>query len=151
MTEIEAFITNFRERKWKGNPFDRMFELVRSDPSATLPFVRAVVENLPAGGTFLDASLSFLPDSDWPAAVVLALGAFAKSSKCEAAESVVSYAALQSLSSLHPHLDTIFRFAPNARAYYENWPWRESGTAHLAFLEAVIRDTAVTHETRLKA
>jgi hypothetical protein len=151
MSEIDAFVADFHRLRWGSNPFERALAIVRGDPTDALPFVRAVVEQIPDGGTFLDAALSYLPEGDWPEAVAHALAAFAADRKNEAAESVVAYAALQNLPSLHPHLDTIFRLRPNARTYYEDWPWRESGTSHVAFLEAVILDSASAHDDRIKA
>jgi hypothetical protein len=150
MDEIDAFAADVRGRR-HPNPFGAAMEIVRGRPADALRFVHTCVETLPDGGTYLDAALSYLPEHDWPAAVAHALESFTANRKNEAAESVVAYAAMQSLPSLHPHLDALFRLRPNAKAYYENWPWRGSGTRHVAFLEAVIRDGTSTHDDRLKA
>lgn len=92
------------------------------------------MDEVPDGGTFLDAVLSLVPEEDWQDLIAHALQA-REAGPNGAADSVIAYGVLQRPQALHPHLERIFSVCPNEGTYYENWPWRESGTANLAFLQ----------------
>lgn len=138
MSPTDQLIAEFKAKKWSSKPFERMAEIIRGEPDQVLPFVRSVLNELPDSGTFLDASLSFLPLADWPDVVNLSVSMLNRSTKHESAESVIAYASLQFPESLHPWLDQLLDFSPNSGAYYETWPWRGSGRLHLERLEEVI-------------
>jgi hypothetical protein len=130
---IEHLISDFLDRGWDSNPFDRTLAIVRDTPEQIPTLLRAVMRDIPKGGTLFDAAISYLLLDDFPALVddaVLVLG----DGENEAAESFIAYTALQFPAAAHPHLKTLFSLAPNSGSYYENWPWRESGTAESEFL-----------------
>ena len=138
MSPTDQLITDFKAKKWSSKPFERMADIIRGKPDQVLPFVRAVLNKLPDSGTFLHASLSFLPQEEWPEVVEASVGRLIESKEHESAESVIAYASLQCPESLHHWLDQLLDIAPNSGAYYETWPWRQSGSLHLARLEEVI-------------
>ena len=105
----------------------------------------------PKGGTFLHAALSYLPEGDWGGLVRFSLDVLEERGDNEAACSVIAYASLQALPTLHPHLDRILKLTPNAGTYYEPYPWRESGKGHLGSLIGVIEEPGADPESRLKA
>jgi len=131
---IEHLISGFVERGWDCNPFDRTLAIVRDTPEQIPQLLRAVMQDIPKGGTFFDAAISFLASDDFPVLVSDAIRTLREGDNY-AAESLIAYAALQFPLALHPHLKPLFSMAPNSGTYYENWPWRESGTAESEFLK----------------
>src|SRR5262249_22553045 len=132
-------------------PIQEATDLALACPDAVADLTVAVIDRFSAGGTFLDAALSYLPEDRWDRLVLSALDALERASENEAACSVIAYAGLQALPSLHTHLDRIFRLWPNAGTYYEHYPWRESGKSHLRILRAAIEDKASERDLRLHA
>jgi hypothetical protein len=149
--EIEAIVKSLEERGARAAPIQEATDLARSHPEAVADLVSAVVRRYPKGGTFLDAALSYLPEKSWPDLVRFALDALQESRDNEAADSVIAYASLQAVSTLHPHLDRIFDLSPNRGTYYENYPWRGSSTCHFEFLRRVIESPASEPGRKLKA
>ena len=131
--------------------FDRAMDLATDHPESVVRLAVAVMDRSPRGGTFFDAALSFLREDDWPEAVRCALDALGRDAENEAAKSVIAYASMQRLQSLHPHLRKIWELAPNADAYYANWPWRESGMVDVPALRTVLHDHKQELESRRKA
>jgi hypothetical protein len=151
MQKVEAIVRALEEQGLRGAPILEATDLALSCPEAVADLAVATMDRFPEGGTFLDAALSYLPEDRWDGLVVSALDALERSRKNEAACSVIAYASLQALTSLHAHLDRIFRLRPNAETYYEQCPWRESGTSHLRFLRGVIEGKASRRDVRLRA
>jgi hypothetical protein len=150
--QIESIVRSLEERGVPAAPVEAATGLATSHPEAVSDLAVAVMRRFPKGGTFLDGTLSFLPQEGWPELVRVALDALERpGKKNEAAESVIEYASLQCPTALHPHRDRIFRIRPNARCYYECYPWRESGEAHLDCLRTVIEDTTSTEQDRTRA
>ena len=131
---VELIIRSLLDRGVRAAPIQEAMSLASANPEAVEALAVASIERFPKGGTFLDATLSYLPENRWDALVRFALDALERQGENEAACSVIAYASLQASPSLHPHLDRIFRLRPNDRSYYENYPWRESGTSHFRFL-----------------
>jgi len=77
----------------------------------------------------IDAALSFVSEAEFASLIADALVFFSRAPK--PAEAVFAYASLQYPGLLHPHLAKLFEMQPNARSYYENWPWREAGESAL--------------------
>lgn len=150
MTPIDQLIADFKTKKWSSKPFEGMADIIRGKPDQALPFVRAVLKQLPDSGTFLHASLSFLPQKEWADVVEVSVTQLIESTEHESAESVIAYASLQCPESLHRWLDRLIELSPNSGTYYETWPWRHSGRLHLSRLEEVIT-THPNPEVRRKA
>jgi hypothetical protein len=150
--QIESIVRSLEEKGVSAAPFMEATALATSHPEAVSDLAITVMRRFPEGGTFLDGALSYLPQALWQELVQAALDTLEHASgKNEAAASVVLYASMQCPSALHPHLDRIFTIRPNARCYYECYPWRESGDRHFGFLRNVIENTASTDDDRRRA
>ena len=148
---VDQLIRGFKTKNWRSEPMERAMAIAVEHPEMLLRLAQEVMEQIPEGGTFLDAALSFLPMDDWPELVRLALQAWRNSKKCESAGSVIAYASLQCPAVLHPHLESIFVAAPNGKCYYRNWPWRESGLLNFEFLSAYLTTSKHSAPERMKA
>lgn len=149
--QIESILQRLKEQGIRAAPFAEAMDLARNHLDGVADLAVAVMQRFPRGGTFLDAVLSFLPPDQWDTLVVGALDEFASSEENEAAASVLASASLQALPALHPHLERIFRLRPNGDAYYENWPWRDSGTIDFDRCRLIIEDPSTEVELRSKA
>lgn len=149
--QVESIVRALEGRGARAAPIQEATDLALSHPEAVADLARATIRRVPGGGTFLDAALGYLPEGSWDGLVRSALDALEEPGDNEAACSVLAYASLQAPPSLHPHLGRIFRLTPNARSYYEDWPWRESGTSDLGALRQVIEGPDSPPERRLKA
>jgi hypothetical protein len=141
MNQHDKLISDFKATKWASNPFERVADIIHGTPGQLPSLVRAIVEQLPTSGTFLDAALSFLPLKDWQEIVDLSIGILKSSKTNESAESVVAYASLQCPETLHGWLDQLLFIRPNEGTYYEAWPWRKSGTIHMNRLLQTINES----------
>ena len=146
MNDIDQLIADFKKTKWESKPFERMTDIVADHPERVRSFVEKIVSELPKGGTFLDASLSLLPESEWDSVVAHALEAFEADPRNEAAESIIAYASLQSPKSLHKHLNRLLLRPPSKDSYYASWPWRESKDLHAATLKQAVLNAASSDE-----
>lgn len=151
MQKVEAIVRALEEQGRRAAPIQEATDLALACPEAVADLAVATMDRFHEGGTFLDAALSYLPEDRWDGLVLSALRALESSSENKAACSVIAYAGLQALPSLHTHLDRIFRLRPNAETYYEQYPWRESGTSHLRFLRGAIEGEASPRDLRLRA
>ena len=77
---IQQFITDFQQKRWAAQPFERALEIVTLHPEQLVPFINALVTELPEGGTFLDVLFGFLPLSDFPEIVQHALRQYEETS-----------------------------------------------------------------------
>lgn len=150
MSDIDTLISEFKRTKWASKPFERMVEIVVGNPDQVRGLVEKIVSELPQGGTFLDAALTFMPESEWPALVEYAMDHFDRDHENEAAESILASASLQSPKSMHELLDRLFQNPPNKSSYYASWPWRESQNTHSDFLEQLVLHSDLS-ESKLEA
>jgi hypothetical protein len=127
---IENLITEFKAQQWTSKPMEKALRLATSNPEDIVRLAQEVMKELPQGGTFLDAALSFLPNADWPGLVHMAIKHLRTNSHNRAAEKVIRYASLQCIQSVHPFLLELFFFGER----FDTSSWRESGTLHLEFL-----------------
>jgi hypothetical protein len=148
---VEQLVRDFQQRGWSAHPFERTIEIAQSTPQDVARLLHIALREIPEGGTFLDAALSFLDPDAFPHIVTAALAVLRHNHKNELAESVVAYASLQFPTALHPHLTDIFELAPNQGTYFEDWPWRESGKQHLPFLQAILVDPTQPVAAGMKA
>jgi hypothetical protein len=130
----EKILADFLAKRWKADPFERALTLAKGAPPAAARFAHLALEQVPEGGTFLDAVLGFVEFDDWPALVSHAVEARDRGPN-DAADSVIAHGTLQRPEALRHHLERVFALRPNEGTYYENWPWRESGTSSLTFLQ----------------
>lgn len=137
---VEQLVHDFQQRRWDAHPFERAIEIALSTPQDIARLLHIALRDIPEGGTFLDATLSFLEIDAFPQIVKAALEILRENQKNELAESVIAYTSLQFPVALHPHLSDIFKLAPNQGTYYEDWPWRESEKQHLPFLRSIFVD-----------
>ena len=148
---VEAIVRSLEAQGRPAAPIQEATDLALSHPESVADLARATIRRFPEGGTFLDAALSYLPEDHWDSLVRFALDALEGPGENEAACSIIAYASLQALPSLHPHLDRIFKLRPNSGTYYEDYPWRESGTSHFGSLREEIEGQGSDAVLRHKA
>ncbi len=149
--KAEAIVSDFISNGWKSEPMNRLLELAMESPPGVTHLLRiALAEGLPST-TFVDAAISFIPENDFPSLVSTAIDALKDRSAIAVAESLIAYTSLQSVTSLHPHLATLFELRPNSGTYYENWPWRGADLGQAEFLVKIIEDAERSEEDRYTA
>ncbi len=148
---VERLIADFRRLGRESDPKEQALRIAKRSPEGAAKLARRVVDELPEGGTFHHAVLSFVPLEEWPGLVEHAIAAFDRDRKNAAAEAVFEYASLQCVRSLHPHLETLFTLSPNDRAYFADWLWRGAGRAAWKFLLSVVDDRSAPPGRRTKA
>lgn len=141
-SSIDDLIAAFGDRHGNPRAYDSLPELLARPSSEVEKFIQGVLAKLPKGGTYLDAAISHVSDEAVDDLVRRCVGALTQGGRSDAIEAVMAYASLQRPASLHPFLPEVFDLRPNARSQYENWPWRESGAAARAHLEAVLAGPA---------
>jgi hypothetical protein len=149
MPPVLKWIDDFLKHGWKSDAIMQIPEIARSRPDIALEVVNSLLNQIPKGGTFLDATFTWLPEEEWSAAVSHALGMLRRNASNDAAGSVIAYASLQASHSLQPHLQSIFELAPNPGTCCENWPFRSAGTEDIEFLKATIE--TIDEDVRFKA
>jgi len=149
---LESIVSSLEKKGGSAAPVVEAIALATAHPEAVADLAIAVMGRFPKGGTFLDAALSYLSDEAWQSLVRHALDVFeAAAGENEAAASVIAYASLQCPRALHPHLNRIFVVRPNARCYYESYPWRESGEQHFDYLQEFLAGRSATEDERRRA
>jgi hypothetical protein len=148
---VDEILRAAGERSFADAPLVEAIELGRTDPQAVADLAVEVVRRFPTGANYLNAALSYLPDPLWDGVVRVALDAIEQGKGNESAESIIGYAGLQGLTSLHPHLDRIFRIRPNAGTYLEYWPWRESSPRDFDGQLRILEDREAPRDLRLDA
>jgi hypothetical protein len=146
---VERLIGDFKSRGWDCDPFDQTLAIVNDTPEQVETLLRAVMRDIPQGGTFFDAAISYLPMDAFSSLVADAIRILEEGPN-EAAESLIAYTSLQVPTALHPHLNKLFSLCPNSGTYYENWPWRESGNAESDFLIGELKDSSADREKSLE-
>lgn len=103
-------------------------------PGAIDEFALQALAAAPAGGTFFDQALSHVSHEGFGRLVSRSMALLEAGDAADAVESVIAYASQQFPGALQPHLQRLFRLAPNAGSYYEGWPWRGADAVDLAWL-----------------
>jgi hypothetical protein len=57
---IQQFNPDFQQKRWAAQPFERALEIAALHPEQLVPFINALVTELPEGGTFLDVLFTVL-------------------------------------------------------------------------------------------
>lgn len=135
---IDYLISGFLESQWNSQPMEKALRLVTSAPEEIASLARAIMQEIPTGGQFLDAALMFLPESDWPQLVEAAVQHLRQNIENKAAADVISNAALQCVQALHPFLPELFHLEESLQFYIGVFPWRETGDLHLGFLTLML-------------
>jgi hypothetical protein len=148
---INDLITGFLERQWNSEPMEKAWRLVTLAPEEIASLARAIMQEIPKGGQFLDATLMFLPESDWPRLVEAAVQHLRENIENEAAASVILNASLQCVQALHPFLPELFQMEERLQVDFGVFPWRESGDLYLEFLTRMLHvETASLSEMEAK-
>jgi hypothetical protein len=112
---ITALVADVKQNGFKADAMGQSMDIALTRPEAVADLVRAIVAELPKGGTYLHAALSYLPETDYPAVVAHALKAIAANRDNAAARSVIEYASLQCPASVDPHRAVIARLNAGSR------------------------------------
>ncbi len=88
--QIEFIVSKLEAKGVPAAPVVESLALATSHPEAVYNLAISVMKRFPKGGTFLDAALSYLPETLWPRLVERALKALTESKGNEAAESVTA-------------------------------------------------------------
>lgn len=150
MSNPEELISSFERVGWKCEPFVRMLEMVHHDPADAFRLLTLAIERGTKSATFLDAAVSFVPESMLPELAAKAVEAFDHDRKNEVAEATIAYVSMQSPRSLQPYLLRLFLdLRPNARSYYANWAWRGAAERDVdGLLEYMARAPSEDERTR---
>lgn len=128
-----------QKRPGEFHAYPLMFELALHEPSQLGLFLRSVIDQFPAGGTFFNDAISFLPLEEFDDVVAHALRKLKEGSGNHAAEELISQASLQCPQALHTHLTELLDLGINKETYYRAYPWRGSGLAHFAELKKILK------------
>jgi hypothetical protein len=148
---IEQIIHDFKQHRWNAKPFERTMEIVVSHPDKLEHLITTALAELNESSTFTDAAMSFIDKAAFSRLVSEAFAVLERVPNHQMAESVIGQCSFQFPDLLHPQLTRIFELAPNADSYIENYPWRDSGQTHFAFLSLTLNDSTQPPATRLKA
>ena len=138
--QIESIVRSLEEKGSRAAPVMEATDLATSHPEAVGDLAVTVMRRFPKGGTFL-TERSVTCRRTLARTCRSCFGHPRKGrweERCGSVRNRVRQFAVP--STLHSHLDRIFCSDPNARSYYECYPWRESGDQHLAFLRKVIEN-----------
>ncbi len=132
-----------------SDALQRMLEMVIPSPDVAVDLLRVALDEIPQRDFFIHVAISFLPDDAFPKLASFALHRLRARRDNRSAGSFIRDCSQQSVTSLHPHLSTVFELAPNRQSYCWPWPWRGSGKEHLAHLRKVVeRDRDVDRRAR---
>jgi hypothetical protein len=138
MISAKEIIKGFKEKKWQSNPFEKMLELKKTNPKELFTLLLLALDEIPEGGTFIDAALSYLDDKEFNELIISSITTLRNNSKSEIANSIVAYATLQMPHLLKPFLIEFLSIKPNDGTYYESWVWREGGQKEIDILKNII-------------
>jgi hypothetical protein len=144
-----ALLDAFARDGWKSEPFERMLDSARADPTNAFRLLDLAIQRGSKSATFLDAAVSFVPENLLPDLANHAATAFLKDTDNEVAESIIAYLSLQAVDCLQPFLLKFFDATPNASAYYAHWPWRSASDTDTKRLLASL-EAAASPEERLR-
>jgi hypothetical protein len=143
-------LNQFRAKAPGAGAFDRLAEFLgTAEEDEIEQFALSALEVAPAGGTFLDSTISHIASSGLIRLVDRCMSILESGAPNEACQSVLAYVSLQQPQDLQPYLLRIFALRPNAGTYYENWPWRGAEETDVPFLTWSLQTTQIA--TRMKA
>ncbi len=152
---VQEFLQSYKTGNWKRERDEYVYEIGTTYPEAIADIHLAVLDFYVQevhwlNHLFLQNLTRFMPREDFPIIVEAALRHM-RSGENLGAEAIITDACFQALFALHPHLDAIFELAPNHNAYYEPYPWIESGLQHYDYLTKVIGDSKLDDNVRFRA
>jgi hypothetical protein len=131
----------FAREGWKSEPFDRMFDHIRTDPVNAFDLLSLAMEREVKNVTFLDAAVSFVPEELLPELAEQAVSTIFRSRDNGLAESVIAYLSLQAVACLDRYLPRFFlERMPNAETYHAFWPWRGASDTHVRQLLNLLQE-----------
>ena len=149
---------NMREADAYEALMQELLDQVQAEPETIIDFARLVFEQRPTGGTFFDATLSFLPMEDWPplvydATVILRSSKRTNSHSHEvpngAAQSILEYASLQAPESLEPYKTQLADMAELYLAEFDDPPELYPARAwHIAFSGDYLKELLETRSQK---
>ena len=74
MEDYKNIVEDFKVNAWKSNPFERMLKIKEETPQDLLPFLTLCLSEIPKGGTFFDAALSYIPEEEFKELIDCAIG-----------------------------------------------------------------------------
>jgi hypothetical protein len=110
--------------------FQETVDLAIQEPDRLPDLIELAAQRLPRSSNAIDAVFALLPDDELARiadASVAALRPDVDRGDSQAA-SLIALLSLQAPKTLRGHLRTLWNLAPNARAYYGEWPWRGAGS-----------------------
>lgn len=133
--DAEEVLQRFQHQPADKATYRELTAYLQAAPTERIDaFALAALVDVPSGGTFFDQALSHVSREGFQRLVERSLALLESGASGEAVESVFAYASQQFPGDLRPYLQRLFPLAPNAGAYYENWPWRGAEAADLDWL-----------------
>lgn len=148
---LQQLLQDIKTKGWDEEYYRLHVDLAISTPADIAPLTIMLVEESLQLWMMFSRVLDFMPLEDFPQVVEHALKVKSRDPQNEVADEIIRTASLQCLSSLHPHLTTIFEQDLNEGADDELWPWRESGTQHFDYLKSIIDPLPLSWGTGGKA
>ena len=145
---VQKLLQQFKKGRASEWPFNELIAAIRADAAFAERFATAALASKAPEGTYFDLTLGHVPEPGFAPLVSSALAQLEAGESTGLAESVITYAGLQSPQSLHPHLERVFRLHVNGGAYYSNYSWRESWPHSRAHLLGVLDSKALPVERR---
>ena len=136
MEDYKNIVEDFKVNAWKSNPFERMLKIKEETPQDLLPFLTLCLSEIPKGGTFFDAALSYIPEEEFKELIDCAIGLSRQVGWTDVSCSVFDYASLQFPSLLLEYLPE--QLSSRSSSYYDKWIWRNAGPKEMTFLIKIL-------------
>lgn len=136
MKDYEKLIEEFKANSWQANPFEGMLKVKEESPKDLLPFLKLCLSEIPKGGTFFDAALSYIREEEFKELIDRAIDLSRENGWTGVACSVVDYASLQFPSLLIEYLPELLH--SRSSSYYDKWIWRNAGPKEMSFLISIL-------------
>ncbi len=146
MEDYRKIVEDFIVNSWKSQPFERMLKIKEETPADLLPFLKLCLAEIPKGGTFFDAALSFINEDEFRELVDCSINLTRQGDWTEVMCSVIDYASLQFPLLLLEYLPELLGSRSNS--YYDKWVWRKSGSKEESLLIKILEsgDGKCKHE-----
>lgn len=140
MEVYKNIVKDFKLDAWKSNPFERMLKVKEEEPQNLLPFLTLCLSDIPKGGTFFDAALSYISEKEFKELIGRAIELSRQIGWTEVTCSVIDYASLQFPSLLLEYLPELLN--SRSSSYYDKWVWRNSNQKEMNFLIEIIQSNS---------
>ncbi len=140
MDIADEFITNFKATGWESNPQEKILEIAKHNSEILKDLLIKIIEEIPEGGTYLDAAFSFLSEENFREVISFTLENIKANGLTHANESAIEYASIQLPQILNPHLGYLSTVKSNQSADFSAWPWRNADSMEIKRLESILKD-----------